>query len=743
MALHKNATPPDNHVVHSLTYPDAVTRGAVTLAASDVGRIAFQTDDATFWILKNHSPMTWGSITAGAVPVPGGAPSAVTKAAADAGTSTAYAREDHKHDVATASASGLTVGGASSEGTATTLARSDHTHSLPAFGAAAGTFCQGNDSRLADARTPTGTAGGQLSGTYPNPNVAGIRETSGPTNLTIGAITDGQVLIRSGASVASVALPVAPSPGGTPLNVTKATADAGVSSAYARADHKHDIATAAPSIALTATATNAEGTSTSLARADHAHAISTATAVNVAPNNTNGVGTSASLARADHTHALPVAAPVALTVGGANAAGAANTTCRSDHTHALPAFGTTAGTFCQGNDARLSDARTPSGAAGGQLGGTYPNPDVVGIRETSGPTNLVVGSITDGQFLVRSGASLVGATVGAVPAPGGTPLSVTKATADAGVSAAYSRADHKHDVATASPSVALTATGANAEGTATSLARSDHTHAVSTGAAVNVAPDNTNTTGTAASLARSDHTHALPVAAPIALTVGGANTAGSANTTCRSDHTHALPAFGITAGTFCQGNDSRLSDARTPSGAAGGQLGGTYPNPDVRGLRETGGPTNLTLGAIADGQYLSRAGASVAGVTPPVFGTQFVTANDETTSSTTSTTFQTKLTLTTPSVPAGTYIIQWTYYWAYSSAANSFEGRILRDGSVVEALHRQEPQDTSLTQAHAHTKFDVMVLTAGVHTFDLQYRNSGGGNTAQIQHVHMLFYRLA
>lgn len=38
------------------------------------------------------------------------------------------------------------------------------------YGTTGTTACVGNDSRLSDARTPTGTAGGCLSGTYPNPS---------------------------------------------------------------------------------------------------------------------------------------------------------------------------------------------------------------------------------------------------------------------------------------------------------------------------------------------------------------------------------------------------------------------------------------------------------------------------------------------------------------------------------------------------------------------------------------------
>lgn len=109
----------------------------------------------------------------------------------------------------------------------------------------------------------------------------------------------------------------------------------------------------------------------------------------------------------------------------------------------------------------------------------------------------------------------------------------------AGSSANLARADHVHQIATAA-AVGLDTTSTSTQGDALNFARSNHTHAIASGAPSSQAPDQANAAGSSANFAKADHVHAIPTAAAVGLTADSTSTQGDASNFARSNHTHAV-----------------------------------------------------------------------------------------------------------------------------------------------------------------------------------------------------------
>lgn len=63
--IHSKQTAADGiHIIHSFEYADAIARLAATgFTSVDVGKVAKQTDNLSWWLLTDDSPITWSEIT--------------------------------------------------------------------------------------------------------------------------------------------------------------------------------------------------------------------------------------------------------------------------------------------------------------------------------------------------------------------------------------------------------------------------------------------------------------------------------------------------------------------------------------------------------------------------------------------------------------------------------------------------------------------------------------------------------
>ena len=81
---------------------------------------------------------------------------------------------------------------------------------------------------------------------------------------------------------------------------------------------------------------------------------------------------------------------------------------------------------------------------------------------------------------------------------------------------------------------------------------------------------------------------------------------------------------------------------------------------------------------------------------------------------------------------------------------SDFEAEFLEDSSPMGEIHKQEPKDsagtfgtTGTSQRHVAHKVFFTTLTAGVHTFELNYRTDNGGDESSIWDAVVEIWRVS
>ena len=437
-------------------------------------------------------------------------------------------------------------------------------------------YVTNDDPRNTNSRTPTGSAGGDLGSTYPNPQVVAITESAGAgTRLSTGSIPDGQFVRRSGTTLIGDSA-FGPLSNTNPVNVDKSAAGPGVAIEAARQDHKHDVVTAIPTDIGTV---NQEGTSTSLARADHIHSHGNqpgGSLHNHATSLTSGFMSASDKfffefltsgkfvieVRNESGVTIPENKLVAIVGFSVVEDRYLINLADKDTASRRPAIGVTENDILNNTNGIVVPLGIVEGVdtsaflitdqlvLGNNGNFSRPPPDE---DPFTGEIQLV-GSVikvgaTDGAIAINAQQGLLPTTatqIFALAGTDGTPSKLNPYVTDSDSRNTDDRFPLPHasthlptsgsDPLTVGVPVTVTK-AANDAGAADSFARSDHKHDVSTAVPNNLSAGAVATEGAATSVARSDHAHGVPVAAPVNVTKA-ANAEGVATTLARSDHKH-------------------------------------------------------------------------------------------------------------------------------------------------------------------------------------------------------------
>jgi hypothetical protein len=110
-------------------------------------------------------------------------------------------------------------------------------------------------------------------------------------------------------------------------------------------------------------------------------------------------------------------------------------------------------------------------------------------------------------------------------------------------------------------------------------------------------------------------------------------------------------------------------------------------------------------------------------------------------SSTTSSSWRQRLKLTTGVLPAGNYLVRWTFEWKLSSTSRQFEARVQVDDTETIGEVIVRPRAETLWEMQSG--FAQVTLTNAVHEIDIDYRRSSSPATAYVRRARLSIQQVA